>query len=138
MDKQSQVVKHLEMIQGVINRLAHDSFLIKGWSVTILSAAIIFIARSGVQDAWLMLAFLVPVFGFWLLDGYFLSRERIFRGIYDDVRKQDTTDFSMNIHAQTEKPSVGWLSAASSSTLRLFYLMEVIFVLVAFTALQKA
>ena len=136
MDKQSQVLKHLEMVQGVINRLAHDSFLIKGWSITILSAAIIFIARSGVQDAWLILAFLVPVFGFWLLDGYFLSRERIFRGIYDDVRKQDTTDFGMDLQAQMKKPGVNWLSAALSGTLTIFYAMEVVFVLVAFTVLR--
>ena len=47
MDDKDQVVKHLEMIQGVVNRLAYNSFLIKGWSMTILAAAILFLARIG-------------------------------------------------------------------------------------------
>lgn len=29
MDDKGRVVKHLEIIQGVINRLAHDSFLVR-------------------------------------------------------------------------------------------------------------
>ena len=31
-------LKHLEMIQGVINRMANCSFLLKGWSVTLIAA----------------------------------------------------------------------------------------------------
>jgi len=30
--------KHLELIQGVITRMAGNSFLIRGWSVTLVSA----------------------------------------------------------------------------------------------------
>ena len=30
--------KHLELIQGVINRLSSNSFLLKGWSVVLISA----------------------------------------------------------------------------------------------------
>ncbi len=29
---------HLEMIQGVVNRLSTDSFLLKGWTVVLISA----------------------------------------------------------------------------------------------------
>ena len=35
MDKK---LKHLEFIQGVINRLSTNSFLLKGWSVVLVSA----------------------------------------------------------------------------------------------------
>jgi hypothetical protein len=31
-------IKHLEMIQAVISRLANNSFLLKGWSITLVSA----------------------------------------------------------------------------------------------------
>ena len=31
-------LKHLEFIQGVINRLSTNSFLLKGWSVVLVSA----------------------------------------------------------------------------------------------------
>lgn len=30
--------KHLALVQGVINRLAGNSFSLKGWSVTLVSA----------------------------------------------------------------------------------------------------
>ena len=30
-------IKHLEMIQGVINRMAGNSFALKGWSVTLIA-----------------------------------------------------------------------------------------------------
>jgi len=66
MDNTTQMVKHLEMIQGVINRLGHDSFLIKGWSMAILAAGILFIARGEVQSEMVVVAFLIPVIGFWM------------------------------------------------------------------------
>ncbi len=31
-------LKHLEMIQGVVNRMASNSFQLKGWSVVLVSA----------------------------------------------------------------------------------------------------
>ena len=31
-------IKHLEMIQAVIVRMGNNSFLLKGWSVTLISA----------------------------------------------------------------------------------------------------
>ena len=87
MQDKEQVIKHLEMVQGVINRLGHDSFLIKGWSMTILVAGIVFVARSQVQSAYIVLTFTIPVVGFWILDGYFLWQERLFREVYIVCRK---------------------------------------------------
>lgn len=77
MDNTTQVVKHLEMIQEVINRLGHDSFLIKGWSMAILAARILFLARGEVQSEMVVVAFLIPVVGFWILDsGWLFSLAR--------------------------------------------------------------
>ena len=39
-------LKHLEMIQGVINRLAANSFMLKGWSVFLISALFVLAARD--------------------------------------------------------------------------------------------
>ena len=130
MDQREQLVEHLKLIQQVINRLGHDSFLVKGWSMTILAAGIIFVARTGTQHPWMLLAFIVPTIGFWVLDGYFLWQERLFRYVYDDVRGRDSTDFRMNPTAHQGKPASSWLSAMSSATLRWFYGMEVLFVVV--------
>ena len=94
MDGKERVIKHLEITQGVINRLANNSFLIKGWSMAILAAAMLFLARvESVNSVYLTLSFAIPVISFWILDGYFLWQERLFRGIYNDIRVLDDSDF---------------------------------------------
>ncbi len=45
MSEKDRVIRHLEMIQGVVNRLGSNSFMLKGWSMTIIAAAIILMAR---------------------------------------------------------------------------------------------
>ena len=129
-DNKQALIKHLEMIQGVVSRLAHDSFLVKGWSMALLAAGVIFIAREDVHSSFVMLAFVVPVFGFWLLDAYFLWQERLFRKLYDKIRQQQDTDFSMNWKERGVRPEGWWegvMRAFWSCTLILFYGIELSF-----------
>ena len=137
MDGKDRVIKHLEITQGIVNRLANNSFLIKGWGMTILAAAILFIARNnGSYSTFLTLSFIIPVIAFWTLDSYFLWQERLFRGIYNDIRKQDDTQFEMNILEQLNKPKHKWHHAIFSTTLIIFYLMEVFFIGLVFLILE--
>lgn len=136
MDNEARVVKHLEMIQGVISRLAHDSFLVKGWSMTLLAAGVIFITRGEVRSDCVILAFIVPVFGFWVLDAYFLWQERLFRQLYDEVRQWEATDFSMDLtkHKGERKDQLeDFKRSFFSCTLNLFYGMETFFVAAVFS-----
>lgn len=135
MNDKEQVIKHLEIIQGVINRLANNSFLIKSWSMTIISASILFISRNQNFSEYISLSFLIPVLGFWILDGYFLWQERIFRGIYNDVRTQESTNFGMPISRQTKK--IKWIKAVFSKTLNIFYLIEISFIGLTFFILSN-
>jgi hypothetical protein len=82
-------LKHLEMIQAVVARLAGNSFLIKGWSVTIAGAFLGLAVSRG--EAKLAGIGVVPIAIFWGLDAYFLYAERLFRALYDLVR-QDSCD----------------------------------------------
>ncbi len=136
MGNKAQVVKHLEMIQAIINRLGHDSFLVKSWSMTLLVAGIVLVSRNELQSGYIALAFLIPVTGFWILDGYFLWQERLFREIYNEVRKQETTCFEMNPMKHINKPKRGWLSSVFSVTLNIFYGIEILFVCVSFFSLN--
>jgi hypothetical protein len=79
--------KHLEMIQGIVNRLAHCSFLLKGWSV-ILVSALFALAAKDAKIYFIYLAYF-PAIAFWGFDGYFLWQERLFRKLYDRVRGTD-------------------------------------------------
>ena len=135
MDDKDRVIKHLEMIQGIVNRLGHDSFLVKGWSMAILVAALVFISKSQMENECFILLFLIPVFGFWILDGYFLWQERLFREIYNDVRLWEETDFSMNVAKHIKKPNRSWPSAIFSLTLNIFYGSEILFIVTTFLVL---
>ncbi len=76
-------IKHLEFIQNIITRMNTNSFQIKTWTVTIVSALLAIFAST--KNAWFILAGIFPVLVFWFLDTYYLMQERKFRGLYNDV-----------------------------------------------------
>ncbi|KUO18886.1 hypothetical protein [Streptomyces dysideae] len=112
-------VKHLEFIQGVITRLGTNSFLVKGWALT-LSAGLL--ALSASQLSWQLAAVgVVPLLCFWYLDGFFLRQERLFRHLYDDVRRpgSQVETLSMNVGPYLDRTP--WARITFSQTLALFY-----------------
>lgn len=96
-------LKHLEFIQGIINRLGNNSFLIKGWCVTIV-AALAALSSSGANQKFILIAYF-PIIVFWLLDSYYLWQERLFREHYDEVRQKNEIDidFSMRLSKENLK-----------------------------------
>jgi len=83
-------VTHLEMIQGVINRLASSSATMKGLAGTIAAGAIALYGTVG-SSQWVFLAAAsLPVVIFWILDSKYLRIERAFRHIYELIRKPTT------------------------------------------------
>jgi hypothetical protein len=112
-------LKHLEFIQAVISRLANNSFLIKGWALTISGALFGFAAS---HLSWSIATVgLLPIIVFWCLDAYFLTQERLFRSLYNAVAKQDEgiPPFSLSPVAYREEHS--WQKVFRSHTLALFY-----------------
>jgi hypothetical protein len=117
-------IKHLEMVQAVIARLASNSFLMKGWAITVSGAFLGF--AIGKKEWALAVAGLLPILLFWWLDGYFLRAERMFRGLYDQVRTTDeVSPFYMAATSKSvalEKPSdAEWRSVLFSLTIAGFY-----------------
>jgi hypothetical protein len=112
--------KHLELIQNVINRMAANSFFLKGWTVTLVSA--IFVLSQKDTDSAYILVAVLPIVTFWILDGFFLRQERLFRKLYDQVRVlgEDQVDFSMNTSAFNSSVQ-NWFLTTISRTLFLFY-----------------
>ena len=127
-------LKHLELIQGVINRLASDSFRMKGWTVVLVAALFVLLARKDAFDAGYFA--LLPIVAFWGLDGYFLWQERLFRAHYDNVRTlpAENIDFSMDVRTYKGPLRRSWLGTTFSRTLAFFYGALLVFVLVAVLA----
>jgi hypothetical protein len=94
-DKQ---LKHLEFIQNVITRMNTNSFMIKGWAVTLVAALFALSDKTVSTEHNLYLITFIPVPVFWLLDGFFIATERKFRDLYKIVSKTDENliDFNMN------------------------------------------
>ena len=96
------MMKEIEIIQDVIKRMAFNSFMIKGWAITLVVVALLL--KGNTYQVWI--AF-IPLLIFWFLDTYFLWQERMFRKLYDWVvenrLKTDEYLFSMNAYRFRDK-----------------------------------
>jgi hypothetical protein len=97
-----------------------NSFLLKGWSVTLVSALFALAVKDSNIDYVLITYASTPIY--WFLDGYYLSQVRQYRGLYNQTKTkvEDDIDFDMNA-----KPfKIGrnqWIPSVFSTTLILFY-----------------
>lgn len=116
----SAKLKHLDLVQGVITRLATNSFALKRWCVLMVSAVLVLVSRDPRPEYALIAA--VAVAMFWTLDSWFLGTEHLYRDLYDDVRQRspEAIDFSLTPEP-SHLPWSEWRRVAGSATLRVFY-----------------
>ena len=115
-------MQHLQMIQDIISRMAGNSFLLKGWAVTLIAG--IFALSSNDTDKVYFLVAYIPILVFWGLDSYYLCQERKYRKLYDYVRIKDNAqvDFSMNTSlSDIQDEKVTYLNCVFSVTELWFY-----------------
>ncbi|WP_251861423.1 hypothetical protein [Clostridium sp. Marseille-Q2269] len=125
MDKK---IKHLEMIQEIIKRMASNSFLLKGWSITLVAGIFALSAKDSNQKFFLITY--IPLIVFWILDTYYLQQERKYRNLYDKVRslEEDKIDFSMKITDDLLSDKTMYAKCFLSISECVFYLPTVILV----------
>ena len=128
-DNESRILKHLEMIQNAITRMATNSFLIKGWAFILITIASAFAINSDTKEGLVLVlgALLVPL---WLLDAYFLSLERKYRELYGSISKSEATDMSMAPPKETAAYSNMWHSFFSKTLVPFYVTLVVAFVAV--------
>lgn len=125
-------IAHLEMIQGVVNRLANSSFLMKGWTV-ILVSALFALSATGSRVYFILLAYF-PVIAFWGLDGYYLWQERLFRKLYDKVRVMDESEIDFSMDTSVVKDQVKtWCEVTFSKTVFIFHGIIVLTIILVMT-----
>ncbi|MGY0021961.1 hypothetical protein [Streptomyces sp. cg35] len=115
-----QRAKHLEFLQSAIARLSTNSFLVKGWTMTVTGA---FLAVAAQFSTWSVAATALAVtVGFWCLDSYYLRQERLFRSLYEKAAVGDPAAvplFTMDVDRYGGP--VGNATVFLSRTLLLFY-----------------
>ena len=80
------VSSYLDILQGVINRMAANSAGCKTWCITIVSAILVIVSdKSDPKYLWIAL---VPISLFLFLDAYYLGLEQRFRDQYNGVIKK--------------------------------------------------
>lgn len=151
--------KHLEFIQGVINRHNSNSFKIKGWAITITAA--IFALTGTTKEPFLCFIAFGPTIMFWILDSMFLANERSFVSLYscvtngnklkvkkddlkNDIQKIIDGDFkeytvkpySMNFVQFKEIKRNNWTNVFISYTIRWFYIALTVLTIVTFLGLR--
>ena len=98
-------LKHLEFIQNVITRMNTNSFQIKGWAITIVAATLALYAST--KNEWFILVGVFPALIFWFLDAYYLTQERKFRGLYNDVAGVSEKPFDLKPFAMRPDLYIG-------------------------------
>jgi hypothetical protein len=113
--------RHLSLIQDIVKRFANNSFLLKGWSISLMAGLLAL--SSALQDRRVIIVIsLFPSIIFCILDGYYLFQERIYRRIYETVRqlKEEEINFSLNTD-DFKISDISWAAAMCSKTILLFY-----------------
>jgi hypothetical protein len=89
-------IRHLELIEPVVTGLVTNSFIAKGWALTVAGAIYGFAATH--LNPGIACGGLLATLGFWWLDAYYLLHERLFRCLYSDSQRPQTSVplFSMN------------------------------------------
>jgi hypothetical protein len=123
--------KEIDLIQGVITRMANNSFLLKGWLITLIAVMLALSKDSlvGQNATYLSLVAILPVLVFWYLDAFFLHRERCFRKLYEwvIVHRETSDEFLYSLDYRRFKREVdGVFRTMFSSTLFPFYGLTII------------
>lgn len=132
-------IKHLEFIQSVITRMNANSFQIKSWTVTIVSALLAIYASS--KNTCFILVAIFPNVIFWFLDSFYLQQERKLRGLYNDVA--GISDNIKNLKIFEMRPDLytgkkyRFLSTLFSKTIAPLYLSIAIILVLIFIYLQR-
>ncbi len=97
------MLKEIEIIQDIIKRMAFNSFMIKGWVITLVVVALLL---KGTKYQ-IGIAF-IPLLVFWFLDAYFLWQERLYRKLYEWVitNRLNTEEYLFNMNAYRFKDKV--------------------------------
>lgn len=91
------MLKEIDIIQDIIRRMAFNSFIIKGWAVTLV---VVTLLLKGTLFQQAVIAF-IPLLVFWFLDAYFLWQERMYRKLYEWVvnNRLKTDEYLFDVNA---------------------------------------
>lgn len=132
MKRKDKLVDELNLIQIQIQRMAGNSFIIKGWYITYMSAFIMYIFTK--NDFSLVFIGIFPVIGCLIYDCYFLYLENLYREkYYWVINNIDNDNFLFNLDPYKKemlsKPILWRNILFSKSIIGLYFLPLIILIL---------
>ena len=112
--------KEIDVVQSIINRMGHNSFLIKGWTITLVVIVLVF--RNTLEYTYLAA---IPFVAFWFLDAYYLRQERLYRELYKWLVANRLKTNEHLLSMDTSRFDVSFRRVFFSITLLLFYVFVV-------------
>ena len=92
--------KEIDLIQECIKRMAHNSFMLKGWAISLI--AVVLALGKDYDFRYLSLILLLPTISFWYLDAFFLKTEKMYRKMYEwtiaNRLKTEDHSYKLNPH----------------------------------------
>lgn len=122
-------VKHLEMVQALVTRMAGYGVSFKSYCITVVTAVLGF-AFTLQRPAVAALA-LLPLLSFALVDAQYLRIERRFRSLFDTVRSEGWLEMPTFEIKLENAPKVSYWSALGSWSITSFYVPLAIGVVIA-------
>ena len=115
-------LKQLEMIQAIILRMASNSFMLKGWAVTLIAGTFALSAKD-TNSLFFLIAY-VPIVLFWFLDSYYLQLERKYRVLYNDttLKEEKDIDFRFSVSKSKTNDKTLYVQCVLSITEAGFYI----------------
>lgn len=119
-------LKHLEFVQNIITRMNSNSFQLKGMSVTI-TAALLALTATNYNILYASIVYFSLLI-FWGLDAYYLSQERGYRELYNEVRnnKAKDIDFDLRLKKKFTQGENSWQRTLTNKTIWPLYFLQAI------------
>ena len=133
--KVDELHKEIDLIQNCITRMANNSFLLKGWLVSII-AVIIALSPEDYNKMMVLFTVTMVTLSFWYLDAFFLRTEKMYRKMYTWVleeRKNGSRElqYDLNPHRFSSEVECIW-KVIFSKTLRAFYGIVLVVIIIVF------
>jgi len=92
--------KEIDLIQSCITRMANNSFMLKGWLLTLIIAFIALLPEN-ISRFYICLIVLLIDLAFWYLDAFFIKQEKLYKWKYEWVitkRLEGNSEFLYNLN----------------------------------------
>ena len=103
-EKKEILEKEIDLIQACINRMAQNSFIVKGWTITLITVILALLPEK-IDIRLLCAIVIVATVCFWYLDAFFLRTERLYRWKYEWViaNRPKSEEYCYDLNPYNEK-----------------------------------